>query len=171
MNEEQLLKIWAITQSGGPVMLALLALAILLYWNVLTLLHFIARLRVRQAFAASEPSRGRTDIAAYRDKLRQLVATQLTYARVLIVAAPLLGLLGTVIGMLDTFRGIGASSGQDTTKAVADGVKVALVTTQTGLMIALFGVFGTQWIARLHRGKEHELLEIELETMKREIEA
>lgn len=171
MPTEQLLKIWVINLSGGPVMLALFALAILLYWNVLSLLLFIGRLRARQAIAATEQRIDRSAIAAFRDKLRQIVTTQLKYAHVLIVAAPLLGLLGTVMGMLDTFRGIGAESGDDTTKAVADGVKVALITTQTGLMIAIFGVFVTQWIARLHRGKDHELLEIELETMKKGLEA
>ena len=49
-----------------------------------------------------------------------------------------MGLLGTVIGMLTTFQGLATSSGQ-TVDLVADGIRVALITTQTGLMIAIPG--------------------------------
>ncbi len=168
---EKLHQIWTINVSGGPVMIALFALAVLLYWNVIGLLVFISKLRARDAIAQHGIPLSRDVISDFRGRLSGMIATQLKYAHVLIVAAPLLGLLGTVIGMLDTFRGIGAESGDETTKAVADGVKVALITTQTGLMIAIFGVFFTQWISRLYRGKDHELLELELETMKRGIKA
>lgn len=171
MPEEKLSKIWEINLSGGPVMIALFALAILLYWNVVSLLVFVIRLRVRAAAAEFGSLDERATITSVRDRLKEIVSNQLKYAHVLVIAAPLLGLLGTVMGMLDTFRGLGGGGGQDTTKAVADGVKVALVTTQTGLMIAIVGVFFTQWIARLHRGKDHELLELELETMKKGINA
>ena len=171
MSIDKLLKVWAINVSGGPVMIALFALAVLLYWNVISLLVFILRLKVRVALKREPEPLGRSAIVAFREKLGSLMSTQLKYANVLIVAAPLLGLLGTVIGMLNTFHGISAETGEETTHAVADGVKVALVTTQTGLMIAIFGLFFTQWIDRLYRGKDHELLEIELETMKHSIES
>lgn len=57
---------------------------------------------------------------------------------VLVTVAPLMGLLGTVIGMLTTFKGLASSSGQ-TIDMVANGVSVALITTQTGLIIAIPG--------------------------------
>ncbi len=57
---------------------------------------------------------------------------------ILVTVSPLMGLLGTVIGMLTTFRGLATSSGQ-TVDLVADGIRVALITTQTGLMIAIPG--------------------------------
>lgn len=49
-------------------------------------------------------------------------------------AAPLLGLLGTVFGMMDTFAGLSVHSGSSATAA---GVAQALVTTQAGLVVAL----------------------------------
>ncbi|MDQ8202302.1 MotA/TolQ/ExbB proton channel family protein [Pelagicoccus sp. SDUM812003] len=160
-------RIWQIIYSGGPIMVALALLAFMLYRNTVGVFLFITRLRVRQTLQRHHSKPTRTDIRNFREHFEQLVRTQLKYANVLIVAAPLMGLLGTVAGMLDTFRGIGAESGQDTTKAVADGIKVALITTQTGLMIAIIGLFFSQWILRIYRSKDLQLLELELETMEK----
>jgi biopolymer transport protein ExbB len=65
----------------------------------------------------------------------------------LTAAAPLLGLLGTVVGMIQTFQAV-ASSGGDTGRRVATGISQALITTQMGLIVAIPGVFG---VARLNR--------------------
>ncbi len=159
--------VWETILSGGPIMAALLALAFLLYRNIIGLFLFTNRLDARAVFIEQSQDCSRAAIQDFRDNLSQIVRAQLTYANVLIVAAPLLGLLGTVIGMLDTFKGIGAEASQDTTKAVADGVKVALITTQTGLMIAILGFFLTQLIGRLYRAKDLQLLELEIETLQK----
>jgi biopolymer transport protein ExbB len=58
------------------------------------------------------------------------------FAFVLIGAAPLLGLLGTVSGMLTTFSGIGAADAV-ATDAISGGVSEALITTQAGLVIGV----------------------------------
>lgn len=50
--------------------------------------------------------------------------------------APLLGFLGTVAGMISAFGAI-AEAGQVEASLVAGGIKVALITTATGLMIAV----------------------------------
>ena len=65
----------------------------------------------------------------------------------LVAAAPLAGLLGTVIGMLGTFSGL-AAGGSESMSLVAGGIHEALLTTQTGLMIALPGVFASLVIKR-----------------------
>lgn len=166
MNTTWLKPVWEIIYSGGPIMIALMLIAFLLYRNVIGLFLFTSRLNTRKSFETYSSERTRTAVQDFRESLSQLIRTQLTYANVLIAAAPLLGLLGTVMGMLDTFKGIGSQTELDTTKAVADGVKVALITTQTGLMIAIFGLFLTQQISRIHRSKDLQLLELEIETMK-----
>ncbi len=62
--------------------------------------------------------------------------------KVCIGAAPLLGLLGTVTGMLATFAALGGGSGGDKTMdLVAKGISEALITTETGLVVALPGLF------------------------------
>lgn len=58
---------------------------------------------------------------------------------VFVGAAPLTGLLGTVIGMLSTFKGLAISTGGQTVNMVADGISEALITTQFGLVIAIPG--------------------------------
>ncbi len=61
--------------------------------------------------------------------------------------APLLGLLGTVSGMITTFSVI-AEFGTGNAKALAGGISEALLTTQTGLVIAVPGLFICTFIAR-----------------------
>lgn len=59
----------------------------------------------------------------------------------LVAAAPLAGLLGTVVGMLAMFTGLAQGTGPSGMEKVADGMQQALITTQTGLTIALPGLF------------------------------
>jgi biopolymer transport protein ExbB len=66
----------------------------------------------------------------------------LKFITVTIAAAPLWGLLGTVTGMLTTFDGLAQGGGGDKTmNVVAGGISEALITTETGLMVALPGYF------------------------------
>jgi hypothetical protein len=60
-----------------------------------------------------------------------------------------LGLLGTVTGMLATFGALATGSGGDKTMGlVAEGISEALVTTETGLIIALPGLFFQYQLSR-----------------------
>ena len=77
----------------------------------------------------------------------------------LIAVAPLLGLLGTVTGMMETFRGLGDSALFSQTGGVAGGVAQALLTTQIGLIIAAPGIIVYRYLERqtqktLQRGIE-----------------
>ncbi|MBT3376800.1 MAG: MotA/TolQ/ExbB proton channel family protein [Lentisphaerae bacterium] len=74
----------------------------------------------------------------------------------LVAAAPLLGLLGTVFGMIDTFHGVALRSGQ-TTDLVAGGISQALITTQVGLVAALPGTFGLAHLHRLYQRLTNEI--------------
>ncbi len=68
--------------------------------------------------------------------------------KALTAAAPLLGLLGTVSGMVDTFTAV-SRHGADSAEMVARGISSALITTQFGLVAALPGVFGVLNLGRL----------------------
>lgn len=69
--------------------------------------------------------------------------------KVATAAAPLWGLLGTVTGMLETFQGLATGGGGDKTmNLVASGISQALITTETGLMIALPGYFFIYYLTR-----------------------
>ena len=70
------------------------------------------------------------------------ITRSLRVMKTFVSAAPLLGLLGTVIGMLATFEALATGSGGDKTmQAISAGISEALITTQTGLIIALPGLF------------------------------
>jgi len=69
--------------------------------------------------------------------------------KVCIAVGPLLGLLGTVTGMLATFQALASGAGGDQTMAaVARGISEALITTETGLVVALPGLFVHYQLAR-----------------------
>lgn len=73
----------------------------------------------------------------------------LRIVKVCVGAAPLLGLLGTVTGMLVTFGALASGSGGEKTMAlIAEGISEALITTETGLVVALPGLFIQYLLAR-----------------------
>ncbi len=63
---------------------------------------------------------------------------RIIFLSILITVAPLMGLLGTVMGMLTTFKGLSVGNGK-IIELVASGISEALITTQTGLIIAIPG--------------------------------
>ncbi len=76
-------------------------------------------------------------------------AEDLKFMKVSVTAAPLLGLLGTVTGMLATFQALASGSGGDKTmNLVAAGISEALITTETGLVLALPGSFWHYGLSR-----------------------
>ncbi|NBQ54998.1 MAG: MotA/TolQ/ExbB proton channel family protein, partial [Proteobacteria bacterium] len=66
----------------------------------------------------------------------------------IVTAAPLLGLVGTVVGMMRAFQVIG-SEGIVNPTAVTGGVAEALIATVVGLLIALVALFGFNYFSRL----------------------
>ena len=66
---------------------------------------------------------------------------------------PLLGLLGTVLGMIGVFEVI-AINGNDDAQAMANGVYRATIPTMAGLVVALTGIFFT---VRLNRVANREI--------------
>lgn len=71
-----------------------------------------------------------------------------TVLAALTAVAPLLGLLGTVAGMVTTFDAVADVMGHTGARA-AGGIRRALITTQFGLIIAVPGVFGVARLAAL----------------------
>jgi biopolymer transport protein ExbB len=83
----------------------------------------------------------------------------LKFIQVTVAAAPLWGLLGTVTGMLTTFMGLAkGGGGEKTMNVIAGGISEALITTETGLMVALPGYF-LHYILTAKRGKFEGFLE------------
>ena len=133
-------------------------------------MNFFAELKpgaLREASAA--PLRGsqvealrlvlESESATQRDELSSYIPWLATIGSV----SPLIGLLGTVLGVIDAFVGI-AVKGSGNLSAVAPGVAEALTATAAALAVAIPAVFGYNIFAsRLNR------LESELEGFGTEI--
>ena len=190
--EVSLQKIFEIWLSGGWVMVPLFLLSFLLYTQAFRLVLSImdTKLPSNEEFAwrewVLEPEKAKgkiKEIICYTqgntqsieyvrmrfDEIRitQLatIQQQLKFVKCLVAAAPLLGLLGTVLGMLQTFLGISTSGGVETAAVVASGISEALVTTETGLTIALPALFIVMFIQRQTHQEEAKLARLESLTL------
>jgi biopolymer transport protein ExbB len=145
--------------AGGPVLWAILLLAVILWTLIIE--RYWHRWRVfPRELAAVRDRRGRQPLQERRvarmvlrkdvSELRQGLTRSLSAIRTLIAACPLLGLLGTVTGMIHVFDVI-SFSGTGNPRAMAAGVSMATIPTMAGLVVALSGfVFSI----RLQRGGE-----------------
>ncbi len=140
----------------------------------------------KQADAVSLFLVTQTEVSEFRDELRYTIdEASMNYVTKYLAAlgicgniAPLLGLMGTVFGMIQAFNSI-ASSGTGDPRVVAAGIAQALITTAAGLVIAVpcvimhrylgqmaeaaretvdvySSAFSTTIIALLERGKKEE---------------
>jgi len=81
---------------------------------------------------------------------------RMTVLATAVSGAPFLGLLGTVWGVMDTFSAIAASNNASLT-TMAPGVSGALITTVTGLLVAIPAMFGYNFLVVTLRGMTVEL--------------
>jgi biopolymer transport protein ExbB len=77
----------------------------------------------------------------------------------LIAAAPLLGLLGTVTGMIETFNVMNIF-GTTNPKAMSGGISEAMITTQYGLVLAILGMYVQMFVEKRARRCEHMVEEL-----------
>ena len=160
-------KAWNYFLSGGPVMFILLLDSVWMWTLIIErILYFRGKalpsiqesrqitqkyedakdpfcLRLITEFAHTRTGDRRLDrklLEQYVIKEKTRLRHNLAFISILAVIAPLLGLLGTVTGMMDTFNVI-AVFGTGNAQAMAGGISKALVTTQSGLTVAIPGMF------------------------------
>jgi biopolymer transport protein ExbB len=76
---------------------------------------------------------------------------------VIATLAPLLGLLGTVLGMIEAFRGLEAAGGRADPGLLAGGIWEALLTTAAGLAIAIPAAAAVHWIEGVIEQVRHDM--------------
>ena len=96
---------------GGPVMYPILALSVL----AVALLAYVA----------------------WERRAARRHPRALTVVSTIITAEPLLGILGTVTGIIRTFGALGAAGGEADTAGAMAGIGEALITTAAGLVVSL----------------------------------
>jgi biopolymer transport protein ExbB len=96
----------------------------------------------------------------HRDRVLGEMSRRLPMIRALISVCPLLGLLGTVLGMIEVFE-VTALTGAGNVRAIASGVSRATITTMAGLVASLSGLFFLAALDRYvwndQRRAEHQL--------------
>jgi len=88
--------------------------------------------------------------------MRERTEMFLPMIKTLVSLCPLLGLLGTVTGMIQVFD-VMAVSGTSNARSMAAGVSMATVPTMAGMVAALSGVFASTWLNR-KSARELEIL-------------
>lgn len=81
-------------------------------------------------------------------QIEKTLGRRLWVLETIVTAAPLLGLLGTILGMMHAFQLIGGTGLVNPT-GVTGGVAQALIATAVGLLIALVALFGFNYFSRL----------------------
>lgn len=178
---------WEFIRAGGPVMPPLIGLSLWLWTLIILKAVWLWRVRRDQSAAAevhaylsgqaSPPAASgpqgwaldafmtvRTHRAAVDSRLWEAVVRRQwplmwRYVGTILVlagAAPLLGLLGTVSGMIGAFDAIEAF-GTGNPQAMALGIREALITTQTGLLVAIPGLFAGYLLKRLVGREQNKL--------------
>jgi len=93
-------------------------------------------------------------------RTKQALNKSLPTIQAFVALCPLLGLLGTVTGMIEVFD-VMAISGSGNARSMASGVSKATIPTMAGMVGALSGVFASTWLKRTAT-KETALLEDKL---------
>ena len=95
--------------------------------------------------------------AAMISEVRNNLTSGIPLIKTLVAVCPLVGLLGTVTGMIEVFD-VMASQGSSNARAMAAGVSKATIPTMAGMVAALSGVFLSTYIER-RAARESEGLE------------
>lgn len=148
---------------GGDVLWPLFAVCLVMWTLIVERFVYFALVHPRKVEAVKAKWLERRDRRSWRaHKIRDLWISELTLEakrstsmiKTLVALCPLLGLLGTVLGMLEVFHVISVA-GSGNVRAMASGVSAATVSTMAGMVAALSGLFFsvrlTRWADQAHR--------------------
>lgn len=151
---------------GGAVAWPLLGVTLMMWTLIIDRFWYAWFSHPRARREAIDAWKRRTEHTSwYASQIRVLLISQTMVAyergliilRSLVAVCPLLGLLGTVMGMLEVFDVV-AISGNGNIRAMASGVSEATVSTMIGMVIALSGLYFQE---RLRRGASNERRRLE----------
>jgi len=91
---------------------------------------------------------------------REVINNNMPVITTMVALCPLLGLLGTVTGMIEVFNVMAVTGGGDA-KSMAGGVERSTIPTMAGMVAALSGLFANTYLQRIAE-REQESLEDQL---------
>lgn len=152
---------------GGPVLWVIFCACMMMWLLILERVLFIRLAWPRRARAYIATWNARTDCRSWAaKKIREATVSEvkmqlhafLPMIKLLVALCPLLGLLGTVLGMIGVFEVI-AVSGNDDAQAMARGVYRATIPTMAGLVVALTGIYFTVRLRHLAERETSRLVD------------
>jgi biopolymer transport protein ExbB len=133
---------------GGPILGMILLIAFAMWWLLFERAHYLLREFRDELADATDEWEGRHDHRSwFAEKQRIELVGRLgshlmrnfSLIGTLIKICPLLGLLGTVVGMLEVFDAL-AATGSNNPRSMAAGVSKATVSTLAGMVVAIVGL-------------------------------
>lgn len=134
---------------GGDVLVAIFILSFMLWAVLLERWFYFAAVAPKAMKKAVGSWQGQSEHQSWNAKMirQEIVSRQdienkkgLPIVKVLIALCPLLGLLGTVVGMIQVFD-ILAVTGTGSPRAMASGISKATIPTLAGMVASLSGLF------------------------------
>ena len=153
-------------QEGGPVMLAIAALSIILYSRCWKLLLTLRRSRRRLDETRGWQAGHLAQIRHLRDEMQESFRQQRVALAAMVAAAPLLGLLGTVSGLIKTFESLAARANGQAMEDLARGISQVLVATESGLAVAIPALVIIYYVHGGVRRCVHRLNQIEAQVQR-----
>ncbi|MGH2571778.1 MAG: MotA/TolQ/ExbB proton channel family protein [bacterium] len=151
--------------AGGPYVVWIFASGVVLWTLVIERFWYFARVLPGETRAALEHWAAREDRVSWSarqirhamiSRLNGAMNTNLILLRVLVPLSPLLGLIGTVSGMLEVFDSM-AIRGSADARSMASGVSEAMICTMTGLAVSITGLYPAYYFSARAK-RETELL-------------
>ena len=139
---------------GGNVLYAIMLVLFLMWTFIIERLWYIYRIHPQEKQSIVEAWEARADTYSwYAKRIREEMISKSSVAlkknigliKALIAICPLLGLMGTVTGMVSVFD-VMTYSGSGNARAMAAGVSMATVPTMSGMVAALSGVYFGTWL-------------------------
>jgi len=142
---------------GGVLMYAIAALTLWMWILVFERVLFLKgalRADVQQSLSVWEARTERKSWNAHQirnamiSRMNEKIDNNLDMITALVAMCPLMGLLGTVTGMIEVFSVLSLSGGGDA-KSMAGGVSKATIPTMSGMVAAISGVFANTYLQRI----------------------
>lgn len=143
--------------AAGGLVLWLIALLVFVMWCLILerLLYFSAQHRSYTENVVADWNCREDKASWHAQRIREAILSRVSLSiegnlgliKTLIMLCPLLGLLGTVTGMIEVFTVLSISGSGDV-KLIAGGISRATIPTMAGMVAALSGVFAMSWLAK-----------------------
>jgi biopolymer transport protein ExbB len=139
----------SLIHTGGPFVFFIFTCGFLMWTLVIERYWYFRRMLPREIEKTLETWRSRSEHhswcarqirAAMISRLNSSMGANMPLLRVLVPLSPLLGLIGTVSGMLQVFDSM-AIRGSADARAMASGVSEAMICTMTGLAVSITGLY------------------------------